>query len=409
MRVGAPPAGSFSDDSDGDAEAWPLAASTSRRRDASDDADDLRQMLDAAEAARAALREVASSAAAEREMAFEARDAATAERDLLRGELEPLRASLAEATRALAQRDDETRSLRFKLDQLLRHARERDRVTTATRPSSDRIEEEEEEEEEERVYIEALATLWQGTGYAAGAVAAGTATGAATLGLVTAFGTASTGTALATLSASVVLELAETRGALRDARDQVETFSSTVQSIRRERDALNEEVLLLKTKLERAEALRETLERTHASEMSASTRRAEAAEAEARLLIRESQKKEKEKAAREKDATRGDVPVDPRKELSEEDVPCVSSRGDVDVVSAARHHESSRASPEELEEREPPMDARDDARNASKETARAYEALDAHRRSIRAHLEALQRDRETLATTKVTARSESCL
>ena len=376
MRVGAPPAGSFSDDSDGDAGAWPLAASTSRRRDASDDADDLRQMLDAAEAARAALREVASSAAAEREMAFEARDAATAERDLLRGELEPLRASLAEATRALAQRDDETRSLRFKLDQLLRHARERDRVTTATRPSSDRIEEEEEEEEEEeRVYIEALATL----------------------------------------SASVELELAETRGALRDARDQVETFSSTVRSIRRERDALNEEVLLLKTKLERAEALRETLERTHASEMSASTRRAEAAEAEARLLIRESQKKEKEKAARENDATRGDVPVDPRKELSEEDVARVSSRGDVDVVSAAHHRESSRASPEEPEERlSPPMDAlkrkkKNDASRSSDATARAYEALDAHRRSIRAHLEALQRDRETLATTKVTARSESCL
>jgi chromosome segregation ATPase len=205
MRVAPPPAGSFSDDSDGDAGAWPLAASTSRRRDASDDADDLRQMLDAAEAARAALREVASSAAAEREMAFEARDAANAERDLLRGELEPLRASLAEATRALAQRDDETRSLRFKLDQLLRHARERDRVTTATRPSSDRIEEEE-EEEEERVYIEALATL----------------------------------------SASSELELAETRGALRDARDEVETFSSTNQSLRRERDALNEEVLVLK-------------------------------------------------------------------------------------------------------------------------------------------------------------------
>ena len=358
MRVAPPPAGSFSDDSDGDAGAWPLAASTSRRRDASDDADDLRQMLDAAEAARAALREVASSAAAEREMAFEARDAANAERDLLRGELEPLRASLAEATRALAQRDDETRSLRFKLDQLLRHARERDRVTTATRPSSDRIEEE--EEEEERVYIEALATL----------------------------------------SASSELELAETRGALRDARDEVETFSSTVQSLRRERDALNEEVLVLKTKLERAEALRETLERTHASEMSASTRRAEAAEAEARLLVRE--KKEKEKAAR--DATRGDVPVNSRKELSEEDVVCVS-RGDVDVVSAA-HHQSSRESPEEPEEikdKEPPMDGRDDAMTASKaKNARAYEALDAHRRSIQTHLEALQRDRETLASTKRT-------
>ena len=371
MRVAPPPAGSFSDDSDGDAGAWPLAASTSRRRDASDDADDLRQMLDAAEAARAALREVASSAAAEREMAFEARDAANAERDLLRGELEPLRASLAEATRALAQRDDETRSLRFKLDQLLRHARERDRVTTATRPSSDRIEKE--EEEEERVYIEALATL----------------------------------------SASSELELAETRGALRDARDEVETFSSTVQSLRRERDALNEEVVVLKTKLERAEALRETLERTHASEMRASTRRAEAAEAEARLLVRE--KKEKEKAAR--DATRGDVPVDvlPRKELSEEDVEdvvCVS-RGDVDVVSAAHHHNTSRESPEEPEEikdKEPPMDGRDDARTASKaKNARAYEALDAHRRSIQTHLEALQRDRETLASTKRTARSESYL
>ncbi len=356
MRVAPPPAGSFSDDSDGDAGAWPLAASTSRRRDASDDADDLRQMLDAAEAARAALREVASSAAAEREMAFEARDAANAERDLLRGELEPLRASLAEATRALAQRDDETRSLRFKLDQLLRHARERDRVTTATRPSSDRIEEE--EEEEERVYIEALATL----------------------------------------SASSELELAETRGALRDARDEVETFSSTNQSLRRERDALNEEVLVLKTKLERAEALRETLERTHASEMRASTRRAEAAEAEARLLVRE--KKEKEKAAR--DATRGDVPVNSRKELSEEDVVCVS-RGDVDVVSAAHHHNSSRESPEEPEEfSEPPIDGRDDARNASNATTRAYEALDAHRRSIQTHLEALQRDRETLASTKRT-------
>ena len=363
MRVAPPPAGSFSDDSDGDAGAWPLAASTSRRRDASDDADDLRQMLDAAEAARAALREVASSAAAEREMAFEARDAANAERDLLRGELEPLRASLAEATRALAQRDDETRSLRFKLDQLLRHARERDRVTTATRPSSDRIEEE--EEEEERVYIEALATL----------------------------------------SASSELELAETRGALRDARDEVETFSSTNQSLRRERDALNEEVLVLKTKLERAEALRETLERTHASEMRASTRRAEAAEAEARLLVREN--KEREKAAR--DATRGDVPVNSRKELSEEDVVCVS-RGDVDVVSAA-HHQSSRESPEEPEEpKEPPMDGRDDARTASKaKNARAYEALDAHRRSIQTHLEALQRDRETLASTKRTVRSESYL
>jgi hypothetical protein len=141
--------------------------------------------------------------------------------------------------------------------------------------------------------------------------------------------------------------------------------------------------------------------------MSASTRRAEAAEAEARLLVRE----KKEKAAR--DATRGDVPVDrsSRKELSEEDVVCVSS-GDVDVVDvvSAAHHKSSRESPEEPEEpKEPPIDGHDDARNASNATARAYEELDAHRRSIQTHLEALQRDRETLASTKRTVRSESYL
>jgi hypothetical protein len=56
------------------------------------------------------------------------------------------------------------------------------------------------------------------------------------------------------------------------------------------------------------------------------------------------------------------------------------------------------------------MDGRDDARNASKaKNARAYEALDAHRRSIQTHLEALQRDRETLASTKRTVSSESYL
>jgi seryl-tRNA synthetase len=83
----------------------------------------------------------------------------------------------------------------------------------------------------------------------------------------------------------------------------------------------------------------------------------------------------------------------------------------VDVISAA-HHKSSRESPEEPEEikdKGPPIDGHDDARNASNATARAYEELDAHRRSIQTHLEALQRDRETLASTKRTAHSESYL
>ncbi len=79
------------------------------------------------------------------------------------------------------------------------------------------------------------------------------------------------------------------------------------------------------------------------------------------------------------------------------------------MVSA--HQQSSRESPEEPEEpKEPPMDGRDNAMTASKaKNARAYEALDAHRRSIQTHLEALQRDRETLASTKRTVRRESYL
>jgi hypothetical protein len=214
--------------------------------------------------------------------------------------------------------------------------------------------------------------------------------------------------ALATLSASSELELAETRGALRDARDEVETFSSTNQSLRRERDALNEEVLVLKTKLERAEALRETLERTHASEMSASTRRAEAAEAEARLLVRE--KKEKEKAAR--DATRGDVPVDTssaKRALGRRCRVCVSRRRGRGFGGASyKVRASLRKNRKSLKSLRWTVTTTRGTRRRRK-TARAYEALDAHRRSIQTHLEALQRDRETLASTKRTVRSESYL
>lgn len=243
MRVAPPPRGSFSDDSDGDARAWPRAASTSCRFHASAEASDLRDMLDAAEAARAALREVASRAAAEREMAFEARDAAAAERDRLRGELEPLRASLAEATRVAARRDDEVISLRFKLDMLLRHARERDKDARAfkTRLTTDTYTSKESQEEvlvEERVYVEALATV----------------------------------------SASAELELAETRDALRDARDEAAEVFAVCAATRRERDGFREEAERLRTEVKHEKALRVLEKKAHDAEMQSVTRRAEKAE-----------------------------------------------------------------------------------------------------------------------------------
>lgn len=243
MRVAPPPPGSFSDDSDGDARAWPRAASTSCRFHASAEASDLRDMLDAAEAARAALREVASRAAAEREMAFEARDAAAAERDRLRGELEPLRASLAEATRVAARRDDEVISLRFKLDMLLRHARERDKDARAfkTRLTTDTYTSKESQEEvlvEERVYVEALATV----------------------------------------SASAELELAETRDALRDARDEAAEVFAVCAATRRERDGFREEAERLRTEVKHEKALRVLEKKAHDAEMQSVTRRAEKAE-----------------------------------------------------------------------------------------------------------------------------------
>ena len=243
MRVAHPPGGSFSDDSDGDARAWPRAASTSCRFHASAEASDLRDMLDAAEAARAALREVASRAAAEREMAFEARDAAAAERDRLRGELEPLRASLAEATRVAARRDDEVISLRFKLDMLLRHARERDKDARAfkTRLTTDTYTSKESQEEvlvEERVYVEALATV----------------------------------------SASAELELAETRDALRDARDEAAEVFAVCAATRRERDGFREEAERLRTEVKHEKALRVLEKKAHDAEMQSVTRRAEKAE-----------------------------------------------------------------------------------------------------------------------------------
>ena len=373
MRVAPPPPGSFSDDSDGDARAWPRAASTSCRFHASAEASDLRDMLDAAEAARAALREVASRAAAEREMAFEARDAAAAERDRLRGELEPLRASLAEATRVAARRDDEVTSLRFKLEQLLRHARERDvdarafaRRTTDTLYTSKESQEkdtyyetEETEEIEERLYVEALATV----------------------------------------SASAELELAETRDALRDARDEAAEVSALVARTRRERDGFREEAERLRTEVKHEKALRVLEKKAHDAEMQSATRRAEKAEKAEKAFEAESQRRRERRLGASPrlegggaaQPTRMDAVCDATTGSGFESGLSDTPNADVDSIERNENERSSR------NESSTTFQKSETNENASARALRR--SVETHRRSMRAHLDALARDREMLATT----------
>jgi len=375
MRVAPPPPGSFSDDSDGDARAWPRAASTSCRFHASAEASDLRDMLDAAEAARAALREVASSAAAEREMAFEARDAAAAERDRLRGELEPLRASLAEATRVAARRDDEVTSLRFKLEQLLRHARERDvdaRATCARRTTDTLVyrskesqekdtyyETEETEEIEERLYVEALATV----------------------------------------SASAELELAETRDALRDARDEAAEVSALVARTRRERDGFREEAERLRTEVKHEKALRVLEKKAHDAEMQSATRRAEKAEKAEKAFEAESQRRRERRLGASPrlegggaaQPTRMDAVCDATTGSGFESGLSDTPNADVDSIERNENERSSR------NESSTTFQKSETNENAAARALRR--SVETHRRSMRAHLDALARDREMLATT----------
>ena len=375
MRVAPPPPGSFSDDSDGDARAWPRAASTSCRFHASAEASDLRDMLDAAEAARAALREVASSAAAEREMAFEARDAAATERDRLRGELEPLRASLTEATRVAARRDDEVTSLRFKLEQLLRHARERDvdaRATCARRTTDTLVyrskesqekdtyyETEETEEIEERLYVEALATV----------------------------------------SASAELELAETRDALRDARDEAAEVSALVARTRRERDGFREEAERLRTEVKHEKALRVLEKKAHDAEMQSATRRAEKAEKAEKAFEAESQRRREQRLGASPrlegggaaQPTRMDAVCDATTGSGFESGLSDTPNADVDSIERNENERSSR------NESSTTFQKSETNENAAARALRR--SVETHRRSMRAHLDALARDREMLATT----------
>ena len=358
MRVGTIPPGSFSDDSDGDARASPRVASTSHREASAEVEDlDLRDMLEAAEAARAALREVASSAAAEREMALEARDVATAECDRLRGELEPLRASLARATRVAAQRDDETKSLRFKLEQLLRHARERDfetrRLSITDANDSDAVSE---ASEEERLYVEAMATL----------------------------------------TASVELELAETRAALRDARDEAAEAFSADAAARRERDGLRRDVERLTALLERERASRSEARRARDGDSSDVSETRADAEAEA------SRREEDARRCGETEAEARDAP------------PATPSLVATTTAGPAFAPERGGATDGEPSSRTTNDRSEGDSARAFPTTALdalgaldALDALDEHRRSTRAHLEALRRDRETLARAKTNVASRA--
>ena len=363
MRVASPPRGSFSDDSDGDARAWPRAASTSCRFHASAEASDLRDMLDAAEAARAALREVASRAAAEREMAFEARDAAAAERDRLRGELEPLRASLAEATRVAARRDDEVTSLRFKLEQLLRHARERDKDARAfkTRLTTDTYTSKESQEEvlvEERVYVEALATV----------------------------------------SASAELELAETRDALRDARDEAAEVFAVCAATRRERDGFREEAERLRVEVKHEKALRVLEKKAHDAEMQSVTRRAEKAEKAEKALEKAELRRRDEHLGASPRGEEGVGAAEPSRVTAVCDATTGSGFGtrlstpndNRDSIERSREHSLRNTSTTTFQKSETNEDVAARALRRSVET---------HRRSMRAHLDALARDREMLATT----------
>ena len=128
-----------------------------------DDEDDARYALAAAEAARAALREYATRAAAEREAAEKARDASVAEAERLRADVLTLRVELAETRAALAARDDEVAALTFKAEQLMRHADEASARAADDRSRRARVGIPHDADDanvraEERAYVEALAT-----------------------------------------------------------------------------------------------------------------------------------------------------------------------------------------------------------------------------------------------------------
>ena len=328
----------------------------------SDDVDDLRDQLDAANAARAALREVASVASAEREMAVDKCALVTSERDAIRAEIGPTKVALAKATNALAKRDDEMRSLSFKCDALLRHARERD--ADATKYAHDRpTETADDVEKEEHIYIEAMATA----------------------------------------AAACELELIETREALRSAREESFELGEANETLQRRARGLTADCLEMKTRLEKEIVGREddvrrmALEATRMlAETQLATRRAEAAENRAA-------------AAEDRFETRARARTETRAEFFEGiDAPASFKLGTGTVDTAlstdtgtgtVNVQASSQSVDHETDERNPYVHLVSDTHKSAPSTATAFAALKEHQRSIQTHIEQLRRDRDRFANT----------
>jgi chromosome segregation ATPase len=332
----------------------------------SDDVDDLRDQLDAANAARAALREVASVASAEREMAVDKCALVTSERDAIRAEIGPTKVALAKATNALAKRDDEMRSLSFKCDALLRHARERDADATkyATKYAHDRpTETADDVEKEEHIYIEAMATA----------------------------------------AAACELELIETREALRSAREESFELGEANETLQRRARGLTADCLEMKTRLEKeivgreGDVRRMALEATRMlAETQLATRRAEAAENRAA-------------AAEDRFETRARARTETRAEFFEGiDAPASFKlgTGTVDTALSAdtgtgtvNVQASTQSVDHETDERNPYVHLVSDTHKSAPSTATAFAALKEHQRSIQTHIEQLRRDRDRFANT----------
>ena len=387
MRGAFPDAGAVPDDSYCGSRAWdrgaPPSTSPYDGGYASDDAEDLRDRLDAAEAARAALRQVASTAAAEREMAVEACASARAERDRLRSEMAPLRAALAKATESLARREDEARSMRFKTDQLLRHARDRDRRERGVVYFS---EDEEEEgtgdagnqarrhasralQKEERVYVEALATA----------------------------------------SACLELELRELHAELRACRVQRDGAADECARLRDENAVLRARIANQESHANDARVSNGTSTSTTTCTRRDGRPNPTEIETETGAERRTPETSAAEASAAEASAAAASIPAERVLSHGTNSAgahdgfggECFSGRsveGTEGFDSVILGWNESLAGGKENPPTESDADASDPASESS--TARAYATLASHRASIQKHLEALQRDRDRLAAMK---------
>jgi hypothetical protein len=205
--------------------------------------------------------------------------------------------------------------------------------------------------------------------------------------------------ALATVSASAELELAETRDALRDARDEAAEVSALVARTRRERDGFREEAERLRTEVKHEKALRVLEKKAHDAEMQSATRRAEKAEKAEKAFEAESQRRRERRLGASPrlegggaaQPTRMDAVCDATTGSGFESGLSDTPNADVDSIERNENERSSR------NESSTTFQKSETNENAAARALRR--SVETHRRSMRAHLDALARDREMLATT----------